>query len=467
MRKPTELLPIDAELTRQEIIALHKECLNPGLVALMNLINIDVSFVWADKCTVYDEHGQAYLDMLGAYGANNLGFNPEGPWQAIEYMHRKKVPNFMPTSLSKYAAILARNLWAKAPGELKHTFFCNSGAESVECAMKAARKATGKPGIISLAGAFHGKTFGALSVTGKEHYQKPFKPLVPECYQIPFGDLASLEEVLRTKRIAGFIVEPVLGEGGVRPHPDGYLKAAEKLCHQYGALFILDEIQTGFSRTGKFFAAEHDDLHPDIMCLAKSLGGSYIPIGATMMTPEVWNGFLGGINDCLAHTSTFQGGAYAVGAGIGALQEIDSRDLSTWADISGERLLREMREIAAGHPFIKEIRGKGLLIGIELNLPAGMVGKVAYEYSGSLFAGQLFHIWKIITAFTLNNPSVVRIEPPLIISKAQIDYFLTAFRAVLESNRGFGKLGWSTAIQKGKNALQSVGLGRKLVEIPD
>ena len=213
------------------------------------------------------------------------------------------MPNILKTSLSKLL-----EHWHQSSkdysGDFKNTL-CNSGAEAVEGALKTARISTGKTGLISCEGSFHGKTLGALSVTGRTKYQEPFKPLIPECSLVPFGDLDLLEKELAKGDIAAFIVEPIQGEGGVIVPPNGYLKGARELCTKYGALLIVDEIQTGLGRTGYMFACEHEEVEPDIMCLAKSLGGGVMPIGAFITTPEVWNKAYGSTDKCLLHTSTF------------------------------------------------------------------------------------------------------------------------------------------------------------------
>ena len=264
-------------LDRKEIVENYKEYVNPGLASLITLMSMDRDYIKASGVYVWDKDGQRYLDFLGGYGALNLGHNPP---EVINEMEKvKEMPNILKTNLSKMAGALAHNLAKITPGDLQNTFFCNSGAEAVEGAIKTARISTGKTGLISCEGSFHGKTFGALSVTGRTKYQEPFKPLVPGCSRVPFGNLEALEEALAKGDTAAFIVEPIQGEGGVIVPPDGYLKGASELCNKYGALFIVDEIQTGLGRTGYMFACEHEQVQPDIMCLAKSLGGGVMPIG--------------------------------------------------------------------------------------------------------------------------------------------------------------------------------------------
>lgn len=432
-----KLLPYDAELSRKEVEKLHIHYVNSGLVQLLSMLNLNRSFVKAQDCLLWDSDGNEYLDFLGGYGSLNLGHNNKAIFDAIKKV--QGAPNICQTSVSKYQAILAHNLSEIAPGKIRHSFFCNSGAEAVEGALKIARAATGKPRALSLEGSFHGKTMGALSLTGKASYQAPFLPMVPFCEQVPFGSIDHLETALQKGDVACFIVEPILGEGGVRLHPEGFLKKAESLCHKYDALFILDEVQTGMGRTGTLFAAEHDALEPDIMCLSKSLSGGYIPIGATMTTDKVWQKALGGPIHCLRHTSTFGGNAFACTAGIVAIQELVEKDLPLQAAEKGPYLLEKLSVLKSRHSIIKDVRGKGLLIGVEFDA-SGFVGKSAYEFIGSMIVGEMLTSFRIITAYTLNNPTVVRLEPPLTVSYEQIDYLVSSFETVLKRNKSLSKL---------------------------
>lgn len=440
-----KLLGLDDAVTADEVRDLHKEYLNSGLVQLMRLLHFDRVFVRADGCHVWDERGDDYLDCLGGYGALNLGHNPKVVWEAIQRV--SQMPNILQASLGRMPAILAHNLAQVTPGKLQRTFFSNSGAEAVECALKMARAATGRRVIISLEGSFHGKTFGALSATGQPKYQEPFVPMVPGFETVPYGDVGipALYDRLRRRDVAAFIVEPILGEGGVLLHSPGYLPNVAKLCREYGTLLILDEIQTGLGRTGRLFAAEHEGIEPDIICLAKSLGGGCISIGATVTTDEVWQKTFGGINKCLRHTSTFGGNTIACAAGIAALKAIVEGGLSERAEVVGNFLLREFRDLAEKYDFIKEVRGAGLLIGIEFNVPKGWIGKQAYEFVGSMVAGALLNEYRVITAYTLNNPATVRIEPPLVISDQDAERCVEAVRKVLEKNSSSIRLALTSA----------------------
>lgn len=454
MSQLKEYISIDAalELDRSAIRTSYREYINPGLVALLGMLDVDRRFVRASGVSIWDAEGNEYLDFLGAYGAMNTGHNHPRILEAIEKV--KGAPNLLQTSLNCMAAALAHNLALITPGGLKRTFFCNSGAEAVECSLKMARASTKKQRLLYCERSFHGKSFGALSVTGRTKYQAPFAPLLPGTEMVPYGDVQRLEDKLRTNDVAAFIVEPIQGEAGVVVPPDGYLKAARELCTRYGALLIADEIQTGLGRTGYLFACEHDGVVPDIMCLAKSLSGGLVPIGACIATEEVWDRAYGGLDRALLHTSTFGGNAWACAAGIASLQVILEEDLTGSAAANGSYFLDELRKLLRGNPMIKEVRGRGLLIGIEFEKPAhgiadrltgGMVSKLSEEYVGAMVAGELFNRHRVITAYTFNNPCVIRMEPPLIVTRGQIDSVLEKIADVFTRNRGFMSMAASSA----------------------
>lgn len=426
-------------MDKREVRETYRRHVNPGLVDVMGLLDFDKQFVRAEGVTVWDREGKAYLDFLGGYGALNLGHNPPEVQEAIKSVMSR--PNLLQASLNPLAAALAHNLAQVTPGDLERVFFANSGAEAVEGALKLARAANpGRSKIVYCKDSFHGKTFGSLSVTGREKYQKPFQPLLPGCEAVPFGDLKALEGKLMSKDVAAFIVEPIQGEGGVMVPPDGYLAGVRELCDRYGTLLIVDEIQTGFGRTGRLFACEHENVVPDIMCLAKSLGGGVMPIGAFVTRPQLWDRVYGGMDKFALHTSTFGGNTLAMAAGIAALNAIVERNLAEEAREKGEYFMSRLMGLRAKYDMIKDLRGRGLMIGLEFREPVGGVldkltlGKVnqlAGEYFGALVAGELLNKYQIITAYTLNNPNVIRLEPPLTANYEALDRVIGALEEIL------------------------------------
>jgi len=459
MKTDEDLLSLqDAmQLNRRDVRNIYKQYANPGLATMMGLINFDKKFVRAQGVSVWDDEGNEYLDFLGGYGALNFGHNHPQIIDAVQ--QAGKLPNLLQASLGTLYAALAHNLSQITPGELCRSFFGNSGAEAVEGALKLARAASQKSKIIYCEGSFHGKTLGALSVTGKSKYQVPFKPLLPGCEAVPFGDLNALEAKLKNRDVAAFIIEPIQGEGGVHIPEQGYLRQVRDLCTQYETLLIFDEIQTGFARTGTIFACQWDTVVPDIMCLGKSLGGGVMPISAFTTTEEIWDRAFGGVEKCALHTSTFGGNARACAAGIASIEVMIKEDLAEQTRGKGAYLLQGLRELQEKYPaMIKEVRGRGLLIGVEFNqlsggflnkVTGGKFNKIAEEYLAALVAGELMNRYQIITAYTLNNPNVIRFEPPLIVTREQLDTLLHALEDIFKKHSSI----WSLILASGKNLI--------------
>ncbi|MDF2523454.1 MAG: Acetylornithine transaminase, partial [Clostridiales bacterium] len=348
-----------------KVAEMHKKYLNKGLVALQSLIKFDKVYNRAENCILTDVDGNEYLDFLGGYGALNLGHNHPRIVEALSKVVQK--PNILQTGLNPYAAALAQNLSILNDRVLQRSFFCNSGAEAVEGALKLAKAASRKSRIVYCRNSFHGKTYGALSVTGREKYRKCFKPLLPDCDEVPFGEVEALEQALQRKDAAAFIVEPIQGEGGVNVPNEGYLQRVRELCTYYETFLIIDEIQTGFGRTGRMFAYQHESIHPDILCMAKSLGGGIMPIGAYITTDTIYQKAYGGMEKCLLHTSTFGGNTYACAAALAAIEVLISERLVQQAEEKGQYLLNKLIKLKNKYRNIKEVRGKGLLIGLEFN----------------------------------------------------------------------------------------------------
>ncbi|HHX28319.1 MAG: aspartate aminotransferase family protein [Bacillota bacterium] len=443
-----ELLGVNGALglSQKAMGELFGKYVNPGLKTLQSVVGFDKRFVRADGVSVYDEDGNRYLDFVGGYGCLPFGHSPKDILAALDEV--KEVPNYLQVMTSPYQAALAHDLAQIAPDGLEITFFSNSGTEAVESALKLARGAMGEGVFVYCSGAFHGKTLGSLSVGGREKYKKPFVPLVPGTVEVPFGDAAALEKALRENKVVAFITEPIQGEGGVIVPPPGYLRKARELTEKYGALLILDEVQTGFARTGKMFAADHEGVRPDILCLAKALGGGVMPVGATMATKKVWERAYGGLSRAVLHTSTFGGGARACAAALATIGKIAREGLVEKSARLGAYCLDGLRTLKERYKIIEDVRGMGLLMGIEFRKPggildiltAGSVNKIAEEYCGALVASELMKRHRVISVYTLNNPNVIRLEPALIVEKEEIDFVLNALEDVLSRNKSFFSL---------------------------
>ncbi|HEX3031523.1 MAG TPA: aminotransferase class III-fold pyridoxal phosphate-dependent enzyme, partial [Bacillota bacterium] len=408
-----------ADLTH-EITNLYEQNVNPALTRLLRFMGLGIVEQESMGCYIYCDQGQQFLDCLGGYGVFNLGHRHPKVVAAVKEQ-LDKMPMSGKVLLSEPQARLASRLAALTPGDLQYSFFCNSGTEAVEGALKLARLATGRSKIISTVNAFHGKTLGALSATGREVFRKPCEPLLPDFVHVPFGD-ADAAAALCDEHTAAVIVEPIQGEGGIVLPPHNYLAKLRRICDENGALLILDEVQTGMGRTGKLFACEHYGVVPDIMTLAKALGGGVMPIGAIIASARVWQVF----NDNpFIHTSTFGGSPLACAAGLATLEVLEEERLVEGAKFRGEYLLSALEDLKGRFPeVIREVRGLGLLIGLELT----------EEGMGGFLMAELFDAG-ILVAYTLNNPKVIRIEPPLIISQTEIDRVISVLEIALEKAR--------------------------------
>ncbi|MCR1897954.1 aspartate aminotransferase family protein [Irregularibacter muris] len=456
-----KMISVDKALTmdRGEVYKLYKNHANSSLANLLSLLDMNRNYVRAQECKVWDEDGNEYLDILAGYGSLNLGHNPFEIIEALEKV--KNLPNILQSTTPPMAAAAAANLALIAPGNLSAVSFCNSGAEAVEGAIKLAKIATGKDKIAFCQHSFHGKTMGALGVMGEEKYRKPFGSTMPNTYGVSFGSIEELEKVLQFKDVAAFILEPIQGEGGIVLPPEGYLQAVRDLCNQYDCLLIFDEIQTGLGRTGKMFACEHYNVVPDIMCIAKSLSGGIMPIGAVITTENLWKKAYGGIENCLLHTSTFGGNTWSTTAATATIEMLLSKDIIEQVEEKGKYILDKLSKLKEENPIIRDVRGLGLLIGIEFEekqkgitnkITGGKMNQISENYMGSMIVGELLNKHNIISAYTLNNPNVVRFEPPLTISYEDIDYALSAIESVCKDNGSFLKLGLSTV----KTAAKSI-----------
>jgi len=369
----------------------------------------------AHGCVVVDKNGREYLDLLSGIGVANLGHAHPVVVQAIKdqaerYLHAMVYGEY----IQEPQVRLARRLAEVVPKPLSVSYFTNSGTEAVEGALKTARKYTGRSRFVSFIGGFHGDTFGALSVGGNSLYRAPFEPLLPTVTFLPFNDLDALVDIDET--VAAVIIEPIQGEGGVRIPDSEFLPRVHQRCREIGALLIFDEVITGFGRTGRLFACEHWDVTPDILVLAKALGGG-MPLGAFISTPEIMATL--STDPPLAHVTTFGGHPVCCAAGLASLEVILQEDLPQRAQVSGEEFLRKLQMLVGTGGFTAG-RGRGLLIGMDFATP-----EATRNFVQTCFATGLILGW------TLHRDTVVRLAPPLIISSAEIDQAVALMREAL------------------------------------
>jgi putrescine aminotransferase len=400
------MLPTDPNRLAAETLDKYGRFINPGLQRLYRFANVSTVEWEASGVVIRDAHGKEYLDCSGGPAIFNVGHRHPKVVAAVK-AQLDRMPMSVRALPRHLEAELAALLAEITPGDLQYTFFCNSGAEANEGALKLARLATGRTEIVAAIGAFHGKTMGALSASGRDTYKTPFEPLVPGFRHVPFGDLGAMTAAV-SARTAAVILEPIQGEGGVIIPPDEYLPGVRRICDRHGALLIVDEVQTGLGRTGKMFACEHWNVTPDILTMAKALGGGVVPIGAFTGRPHLWKALE---QNPYLHSTTFGGNPLACAAGIATINVIRDERLADRAAELGPYFVTRLRDIARRHTrFVRDVRGKGLLIGIEFTDP-DLVLLVTAE---ALQRG-------LIVFYSLNKPETFRIAPPLIITREQID----------------------------------------------
>jgi putrescine aminotransferase len=411
---------MDADALYADVLRKYTHHVNPYLAKLAAFAGFGVE-THAEGCYIFDHEGRRFLDCLGGYGTFALGHRHPAVVQAV-----KDQLDHLALSgkafFTKPQADLAERLAALAPEGLDYCFFSNSGAEAVEAALKFAKGATGRPGIVSTHGSFHGKTLGALSVTGRQKYRERFEPLLPGVTFVPYADADAAAAAI-DEATACMIVEPVQGEGGIIVPPDGYLRRLREACDRSGALLIFDEVQSGMGRTGRFLASEHEGVAPDLVTLAKALGGGVMPIGATIGTKAIWDAIYG--ENPLHHSSTFGGNALACAAALAALRVFEEEGLAERSARMGAKLLASLQAVAARHPeMVLEVRGRGLMVGMEFRM----------DEVGELAVAQMLKRG-LCVAYALNNPRVLRFEPPLLIDESQIAFAAsTVDEALIETD---------------------------------
>src|SRR5262244_2007582 len=357
--------------------SMHARHLNEQLVRVLKTIGYDVGFKKGQGQYLYDRDDVRYLDLLSGFGVFAVGRNHPVLRDALKSVLDSDLPNLVQLDVSTLAGVLAERLLEYVP-YLDKVFFANSGAESVEAAIKFARVATRRPGIVYCDHAFHGLSYGALSLNGDDIFRSGFGPLLPDCVRIPFNNLFALEKVLRPRTMAAFIIEPIQGKGVNMPD-ESYLKSAAELCRRYGTLFVVDEIQTGLGRTGRFLAIEHWDVEPDMVLLAKSLSGGHVPVGAVLTKKYIFEKVFDRMDRAVVHGSTFGKNDLAMAAGIATLDVLTSEGLIENAARTGDHLMRGLSVMPARYELLREVRGKGLMIGIEFGSPKSLKLKASWN----------------------------------------------------------------------------------------
>jgi putrescine aminotransferase len=429
------------ELTSEEQDAVVADCVrtfdqyvNPGILEYRKSMSTDYTAVeWRDEGNVfYDIHGREFIDCLGGFGIYILGHRHPTVVQAVreqlehQALHSQELLDPMRGYASELLALVT-------PGDIQYTFFCNSGTEATEGALKLAKlnakrkKATHTNGVISCTSGFHGKSMGSLGVTGKAAWREPFLPMTPNVRFIPYGDADALDKELKVcdtigLDIAAFIAEPVQGEAGAYVPPDDFFPKVREICDKWGILMIADEVQTGMGRTGTFWGIEHWNVAPDIMTAGKALGGAVMPVGCFMATPEAFAPLM---DNPYIHTTTFGGNPMATAAVIGAINATLEEDIPRQAAEKGAWLKARLEELAERYPdVLVEVRGLGLLIGVQFVSEA-----VGYAVATGLFGEG------ILTAGTLFSAETFRYEPPATLTQEQLDQIIERTERVFQRMR--------------------------------
>ena len=441
---------------------LHDKYVNRTLVKVQRTIGFDKVYTRAKGAYLYDADNHDYLDFLSGYGVFNIGRNHPAVQKTIRDVLDMDLPNMVQMDCALLSGLLAEAIVKLTGPNLDAIFFCNSGTESVEGAIKFARCATGKPGILSLAGSYHGLSYGSLSITGNKNFQNGFGPFLPGAEQVNYNDLADLENKLRAGDVACFIAELVQGKGVNMP-ADDYFPKAQELCRKYGALFIADEVQTGLGRTGKLFAFQHWNLDPDILTIAKALSGGYVPAAAFVTRREIYQKVFSSLDRCVVHSTTFGRNNLAMACGLATLSVLADENIVENAAKRGDQLITRLRELQEKHDMIKEVRGKGLMIAIEFKEPSSLKLKMAWKAIHAVDKGlfpqmvvtQLLSKHRILTQVAGHHMDVLKILPPLIIGDAEINRFVEALDDVIGNIASFPGPLWEFGTGLVKAAISS------------
>jgi ornithine--oxo-acid transaminase len=444
-----------------ERYALHVQYMNEMMVRVFQTIGTDVAFQRGKGQYLYDRRGSRYLDLLSGWGVFGVGRNHPVICEALESVLAAELPNLVQMDVSVLAGLLAERLLGFTP-YLDKVFFANSGTEAVEAAIKFARRTTGRPGIVYCRHAFHGLSCGALSLNGDAIFREGFGPLLPECVDVPFNDLAALEKALASRDVAGFIVEPIQGKGVNMPD-DCYLRDAAALCRKYGALFIADEIQTGLGRTGRFLAVEHWGVEPDMVLISKALSGGHVPVGAVLTRKHVFDRVFNRMDRAVVHGSTFAKADLAMAAGLAALEVIESERLVANAERMGARILKGFETMAERYELVKSARGKGLMIGLEFGDPHSLKLKAAWgvveAFSAGLFCQlitiPLFKDHKILVQVAGHANYTVKLLPALVIDDSDCALIERAFDSVIADSHRVPGAVWSLGKTLADHALKA------------
>jgi ornithine--oxo-acid transaminase len=438
---PGEPVPSVAQIlaTRSgEEMALNDRYLNPQMGRILRTLGFDKVWSGGEGAHLIDADGERYLDLFGGYGVFAIGRNHPEAIAAIEQVLVARTGNLPQLGVTLLNGVLAAQLLARAPSSVGAMVPANSGTEAVEASIKISRAATGRSRVLYAEHAFHGLTLGSLSLNGGVEFREGFGPLLPGCDAVGFGDLDSLAHELARGDVAALIVEPIQGKGVNLPPPD-YLPAAQRLCHEAGALFVCDEVQTGIGRTGRFLALEHWGLKPDLICVAKALSGGFVPIGAVLVSRAAFERVFDGMERAVRHGSTFGGNDLAAAVALSTLRVLDNEQLVARAERMGTLLLELTRPLVERFEVVADVRGMGLMWAIEFGPPAGARARRLWEgverrqpgLFSQLITVPLFHEHKIFCQVAGHHMNVIKALPALTIEESEVRRFAAALEQTI------------------------------------
>jgi ornithine--oxo-acid transaminase len=438
----------------------YSEHVNPQWVRLLDLLEMNVRYERCLGSELFTADGRRILDFLSGYCVHNVGHNHPAVIGALREELESCGPAMIQTHVAERAGELGERLCRRAGGKLTKAFFASSGSEGVEAAIKFARAHTRRTGLLYANGAFHGLTCGALSLMGDSFWREGFGPMLPETEPIPFDDLEALEQKLATRKFAAFLVEPIQSEAGVRVPGTDYFREAQALCRRYGTLLVFDEVQTGMYRTGAFLAAHRYGVEPDMVVLAKAMSGGLIPVGAVLMSDPIYDSTYGSLRRAIIHTSTFSENGLAMRAALATLDVLESENLGDRASAMGRVLRERLTEALSEYEMVKEVRGEGLLLGIEFATPRSLRLRIPFEafmrihpaMFGQIVVMRMFRDHGILTQICGNNFRVLKAAPPLIVTEQQVDEFVAAIADVVELAHSSGAF-WSEALGLAKRVV--------------
>jgi acetylornithine/succinyldiaminopimelate/putrescine aminotransferase len=430
-----------------ENFTLHAELLNPQLARVLRTLGFDRYYVRGEGCYLIDDAGRRYLDFLSGFGVFALGRSHPAVKQALHQALDLDLPNLVQMDCALLPGLLAEALVARSHPGIRRVFFCNSGAEAVESAIKFARVATGRPRIVYCDHAFHGLTTGALALNGGHEFREGFGPLLPGATEVPFADVDALARELREGDVAAFVAEPIQGKG-VNVAPDAYWAEVAELCRRHGTLLVMDEVQTGLGRTGRFFAHEHWGLQPDLITVSKALSGGYVPVGAVLTTERVMMSVFSSMDRALVHSSTFGRNQLAMVAGLATLAAFDDEDVVDRARRTGEALSKGLQPLVERYELLHAVRGRGLMVGLVFGPPTSRrlrrrwaaTERVRPALFSQMVVVPLFHRHRILTQVAADNMNVVKLLPPLVAGEEEVDLFVDALDDVLRDAHGGSSL---------------------------